>query len=438
MINASPEKPAPVADAIPRSIRIAAAWSWRLLLIGVAVFVLLWLITSALTIVVPVFVALLLSVLLMPLRARLVDRAHFPKGLATGICVIGLIVVVLGAIILAGHQLVVGFENLADQAMAGFEMVREWLYEGPLGINLDQIDDYLNRIPELLTGANAPAILSGALGAVMTIGHVLIGMLIAIFCTIFFLHDGRTIWTWIVNVLPVRSREKVHQAGRRGFVTLSAYVRTQVLVAFVEAVGIGVGAAFFVPSLAIPIGILTFIGAFVPFFGAVITGLIATVVVLVSSGWIAALIMLGIVLLVNQLESHILQPFLMGHAVSLHPVAVIIVVSIGTMTAGIVGAMFAVPLAAVANTVILYLSGTDKFPELGTDDHLPLLRRHPETGAIPSLSALRRAGRGLLVASAEDEVGGEIADENPVNAEGTAAGAPSEGDAPAAAATSPR
>jgi predicted PurR-regulated permease PerM len=269
-----------------------------------------------------------------------------------------------------------GFQDLADQAVAGFEQFTTWLAEGPLSLDAAQLSEYGQQLQSSLVESSG--LVSGALGAATTVGHVFVGALIALFCTIFFLLDGRTIWTWLVNLLPVRARENVHQAGRRGLVTLSAYVRTQILVAFVDAVGIGVGSVFFVPALALPIGILVFIGSFVPIIGAIVTGAIATAVVLGANGWIAALIMLGIVLLVQQAESHILQPFLMGHAVSLHPVAVVLVVAAGSLAAGIVGALFAVPLAAVLNTVLLYFHGHDKFPELGTEDHLPLLRKRAQ------------------------------------------------------------
>ncbi|MCA5892827.1 AI-2E family transporter [Isoptericola sp. NEAU-Y5] len=362
-------------ETVPRSVRAAAGWSWRLLLIAAAVAGVLWLLAVLKTIVVPVAIALLLTVLLAPAR-RTLERWHVRRGLATAIAVVGLIVLVGALITLAGRSIVGGFQDLADQAVAGFEQFTTWLAEGPLSLDSKQISEYGQQLQDSAVAGSG--LVSGALGAATTVGHVLVGALIALFCTIFFLLDGRSIWTWLVNLLPVGAREPVHQAGRRGLVTLSAYVRTQILVAFVDAVGIGVGSAFFVPALALPIGVLVFIGSFVPIIGAIVTGAIATAVVLVANGWVAALIMLGIVLLVQQAESHILQPFLMGHAVSLHPVAVVLVVAAGSLAAGIVGALFAVPVAAVLNTVLLYLHGHDKFPELGTEDHLPLLRRRPQ------------------------------------------------------------
>ncbi|MFE5307665.1 AI-2E family transporter [Isoptericola sp. NPDC056573] len=363
------------ADTVPLSVRAAASWSWRVLLIAAAVAAFLWLLAALKTIVVPVAIALLLTILLAPVR-RTLQRWHLSKGLATAVSIVGLIVLVGGLVTLAGTSIVSGFQDLADQAVEGFRQFTTWLAEGPLKLDSDQLSQYGQQLQSSLVESSG--LVSGALGAATTVGHVLVGALIALFCTIFFLLDGRTIWTWLVNLLPVRARENVHQAGRRGLVTLSAYVRTQILVAFVDAVGIGIGSAFFVPALALPIGILVFVGSFVPIIGAIVTGAIATAVVLVANGWVAALIMLGIVLLVQQAESHILQPFLMGHAVSLHPVAVVLVVAAGSLAAGIVGALFAVPLAAVLNTILLYLHGHDKFPELGTEDHVPLLRKRSQ------------------------------------------------------------
>ncbi|QAY68963.1 AI-2E family transporter [Xylanimonas protaetiae] len=397
------------AQSVPPSIRAAAAWSWRLLLIAAAVASVMWVLGQLKTIIVPVAVALLLTVLLRPFRDGLERWFRLPRGLATAASVVGLVAFVAALVSLAGRQIVAGFTELADQAVAGFDEVREWLAQGPLHIDTQQLNSYWEQFTSSLTSGGPNGILSGALGAATTVGHVLVGALIALFCLIFFLVDGRTIWTWLVNLLPVNARERVHQAGRRGLVTLSAYVRTQILVALVDAAGIGIGAAFFVPKLALPLGVLVFVGSFVPIVGAIVTGAIACVVVLVSQGWVAALIMLAIVLLVQQIEGHVLQPFLMGHAVSLHPVAVVLVVAAGSLAAGIIGALFAVPLAAVLNTVILYLHGTDKFPALGTDDHVPLLRRPilPTIALTGRAAGLRRA-RGEASAVADDaaDVGG--------------------------------
>lgn len=242
-----------------------------------------------------------------------------------------------------------------------------------------------------------------------TVTGVLTGTVIALFCTFFFLLDGRAIWTWVVGLLPRQARQQVHQAGRRGLVTLAAYTRTQILVAAVDATGIGVGAAILGLPLALPLGILVFVGSFIPFVGALVTGAIAVLVALVVKGWVTAVIMLVIVLAVQQIEGNVLQPFLMGHAVALHPVAVLLVVTGGTMYAGIVGALFAVPVAAVLNTVILFFHGHDKFPDLGIDDRLTV-RPTAEAELRARARALRRgADDGPDYSAAEEDDATEAA-----------------------------
>jgi len=382
----------PDAYAVPAPVRAAAAWSWRLLLIGAAIAAGGWLLSRVQTILVPVAIALLITILLTPARNYLRYRLHLPKGVSVAICVLGLLAFVGLLVYLASRQLYGGFGDLRDQAIAGIQQVRDWLVTGPIGttfnINIQDVDQYWQQIQTTLTdGAGMQHILTGALGAATTAGHVVMGTLIVVFCTIFFLLDGKTIWAWVVNLLPRSARERVHQAGRRGLVTLSNYIHTQIIVALIDAIGIGLGVLVFVPHLAFPIAVIVFIGSFIPVAGAIVSGLVACLIVFVSRGVVQALIMLGIVLLVQQLESHVLQPFLMGHAVSLHPVAVVLVVAAASMLWGIPGALFGVPLAAVANTVVLYLFGHDKFPELGLDDHVPILRKRPSFEEL-SLTAL--------------------------------------------------
>ena len=401
------------SGAVPPAIRAAASWSWRMLLIGAFVAAAFWLLTLLKTIVIPVAVALLLTIMLTPVRRLLNERLRVPRGLSAGLTLVGLIVVVAGLITLAGQSIANGFADLRTQAISGFNELWTQL-SATFGLE-NELRSYSQDILDQLETQQS-AIVSGVFGAAATAGSVLVGALIALFCTFFFLHDPRGIWGWLVGLLPQSSRERVNQAGRRGAVTLAAYTRTQILVAGVDAVGIGIGAVFFVPSLALPISILVFVGSFVPVVGAIVTGVIAVVVVLVSNGWVAALIMLGVVLLVQQIESHALQPFLMGQAVSLHPVAVILAVAAGSYAAGIVGALFAVPLAAVLNTVILYLNGHDKFPELGDEDALPIRWRAADAPPIPL--RLRR-NPGVVAEAAVDDVG---IDEDPSGR------GPSEGD----------
>jgi len=362
--------------AIPRSVQAAASWSWRLLLIGAFALAVGWLLGHLTPLIVPVAMALLVALLLLPVRNYFADRLHFSRKAAVAAAIVGSLALISLLVSFAFRQVYSVFPDLVGQVVQGVNEIRDWVDRSSLNISNAQFDEAWSQIQSQLTsGDNISTAVSGALGAVGTIRHVFTGALVLIFCTIFFLADGRTIWTWVVNLLPVTAREKVHQAARRGAVTLSAYVRTQILVAAIDGVGIGLGMLFFVPNFAFPIGVLVFVGSAIPVLGAIITGSIASIVVLVSRGWVSALIMLGIVLLVQQLESHILLPFLMGKSVSLHPVAVVLAVVGGSMVAGVAGALFAVPLIAMTNTMVQYLFGVDKFPDLGTQDHVPLLRR---------------------------------------------------------------
>jgi predicted PurR-regulated permease PerM len=302
-----------------------------------------------------------------------------PHGLASALAVLLTLGLVGGIVTLAGNSIVNGFAELRTEALAGFQQLIDWLSQGPLALSAAQLEDYSTQVTDLVSN-NSDTLVTGALSVTTTVGHVVAGALITLFCTLFFLHDGRHIWAWVVGLLPRHARNRVHQAGRRGLVTLGGYTRTQILVALVDALGIGIGAAILGVPLALPLAALVFIGSFVPIVGALFTGLIAILVALVAQGPADALWMLIIVLVVQQIEGHVLQPLLMGHAVSLHPVAVVLAVAAGSLAAGIVGALFAVPIVAVLNTVILYLHGHDKFPNLGVDDHLDL--RAPAKKAV--------------------------------------------------------
>lgn len=172
------------------------------------------------------------------------------------------------------------------------------------------------------------------------------------FILIFFLYDGPGIWRFVTRGVPARVRDRVDVAGRRGYAALVSYVRATAAVALVDAVGIGIGLAIIGVPLVIPLSALVFLTAFVPIIGAVLAGVVAVLVAMVAKGFVAALFVLAVVIGVNQLESHVLQPFLLGRAVRLHPLAVVFAIAAGLITAGIAGALLAVPLLAVLNASI--------------------------------------------------------------------------------------
>ncbi|UEL29611.1 MULTISPECIES: AI-2E family transporter [Micrococcaceae] len=339
---------------IPYGVRIAASWAWRVGLILLVGGALVWLLSRISFLIIPVMVAALLAGLLSPVVGWL-KKQRLPSGLAVAITVLGFIGLIAGSLALVGRQLVAGFGELWSEALTGVKQIQDWLADGPLHVTADQMDQYLKEATAALQ-SNTSSIVSGALSFGSTAGHFAAGLILALFILIFFLLEGDRIWAFLVRLLPRKARAATFGAGRKGWASMVSYARIQMFVAFVDAVGIGVGAAIIGVPLALPLSVLVFIGSFIPIVGALVTGAIAVLLALVANGPINALIMLGIVLLVQQLESHILQPLVMGKAVALHPVAVILSVAAGSYLAGIPGALFSVPILAVANTAIRYIA----------------------------------------------------------------------------------
>jgi predicted PurR-regulated permease PerM len=343
-----------VEESIPRGIRIAGAWSWRLLLIGAVIAVLVFLIVQLRLIVVPVLVAVLLAALLVPL-VDLLARRRWPRWLAIVVAFVAVAVVVGGLVVLVVWQIREEAGDLQHRSVEAFDAFKAWLQGPPLALTDSQIDGYVAQALHALQ-QDSQVLISGALSIGSTLGHVVTGAVLTAFSTLFILIDGRGIWAWVVRIFPRRARAAADGAGRAGWATLTSFARVQVLVASIDALGIGLVAFFLGLPLVVPIAVLVFLGSFIPIVGAVITGALAVVVALVYNGWVAAVIMLAGVLAVQQLEGHVLQPLIMGTAVKVHPLAVVLVVAAGSLLAGIPGALFAVPFAAVLNVMVRYVS----------------------------------------------------------------------------------
>ena len=346
--------PETVDESLPRGIRLAGAWSWRLLVIVGAIAVLIFLIIQLRLIVIPLLVAVLLSALLAPLVTFL-TRHKWPKGLAIATAVVSTLAVVAGLITLASTQIATGSIGLTSRLQDSYLSLKEALLASPFNVSESQLNGFIDQVWSAVQ-ADGQVFVSGALSVGSSLGHFLTGVLLTLFSLLFMLIDGTSIWAWIVRIFPKRARPALDGAGQAGWTTLGNFVRVQILVASIDAVGIGVGAALLGVPMAIPIGILVFLGSFIPIIGAVATGAVAVIIALLFNNWVVALAMLGVVLLVQQVEGHVLQPLLMGTAVKVHPLAVVLVVAAGTMLAGIPGALFAVPVAAVLNVMITYIA----------------------------------------------------------------------------------
>jgi predicted PurR-regulated permease PerM len=345
-------------DSLPDGMKVAGAWSWRVLAV-VGVLVVFGLVVIQLKeIVIPFMVAILVSALLVPI-AQLLVRHRWPKALAVAVTMLGALAVVAGLISLIVWQIREGSSDIQNRSITAYEDFQKWL-DATFNINTDEFNDYLAQAWSAIQDDSA-SLWSGALSVGSTAGHFLTGFLLVIFATLFILIDGKGIWNWFVRIAPRKARSAVDGSGHAGWITLTTFVKVQIFVAFVDAVGIGLGAFILgLPfggfPLVIPITIAVFLGSFIPVVGAVVTGTVAVFVALVYLGPVQALIMLGIVLLVQQVEGHVLQPLVMGTAVKVHPLAVVFAVAAGSYVAGIPGALFAVPLVATLNVMVTYIA----------------------------------------------------------------------------------
>ncbi len=357
---------------VPWGVDLAAAWAWRFLVIVAAGAALFWTVAYFSVVVLPLVVALLVAALTTPIVAFL-TRHRLPRGMASILVVVGGLGAVGALLTFAGAQVANGAKDLADSTVAGLDEIKTWLKDGPLEITDTQINDYLQRVQDAITKRSSEgATLTQVSEVGTTIGHVFAGFFIVLFASYFFLADGERIWSWMVRLAPRAARARVDSSGRVAWISLTQFVRATVIVALVDAIGIMIVASILRVPFVLAIGVLVFLGAFVPLVGATVAGSVAVLVALVDQGPITALLMLGGLILVQQIEGHILQPFLMGRWVSVHPLGVIVAIAAGIIVGGIGGALVAVPLAAALNAVVQHLAansspGNDPVDELAED-----------------------------------------------------------------------
>jgi len=343
--------------AVAPLVRKAAAWSWRLLIIAVAAWVLLQFLMRLGVVIVPAALALMLTALLVP-AVDFLSRRGAPRGGAVAlvlICGLALVGSILAFVI---TQFADGLPDLADQVTRSIDSARQWLIRGPLHLRPDQINHFGDTAIQTIRD-HQQELTSGALSTAGTVTEIVTGALLALFTLIFLLLGGRNIWRYLTQMAPATARQRVSDAGAAGFHSLTGYVRATSVVALVDAVGIGTGLAILGIPLALPLASLVFLGAFIPLVGAVLSGFVAVVVALLAKGFVYALITLGLIIAVMQLEAHVLQPLVMGRAVSIHPLAVVLGIAAGGVLAGVVGALLAVPTIAFINSAARVLLAPD-------------------------------------------------------------------------------
>ncbi len=386
------------ADAVEPLVRKTAAWTWRLLVILTAVVALLWTFKRLEVIFVPLLLALLLSALLVH-PVDWLDRHRVPRGGAVALVLLGSFAVLGGIMAFVISEFVVGLPDLVTQIERSIDSTRRWLVEGPAHLSRQQIDNAGNAAIEALRN-NQDKLTSGALSTAATITEIVTAALLTLFTLIFFLYGGRNIWQYVTKIVPAGARDRVRAAGQSGYGSLIAYIRATFLVAFVDAAGVGTGLAIMSVPLALPLASVVFLGAFIPLVGALVSGFLAVIVALLAKGAVYALITLGLLVAVNQLEAHILQPLVMGRAVSIHPLAVVLAISCGGVLGGIVGALLAVPTVAFLNNAFQVLLAPDPSAEAAaqTDDATAIVQAEPDR-IEPSSEPDDRAGEAVAKGS---------------------------------------
>ena len=362
---------------VPWGLDLAAAWAWRLIVIGIATYALFRGVEFFAELTIPVIIALLISALGSPFVAWM-ERIGIRRGIGAAIVVLGVLALVATMLALAGQQVANGANDLATQVSDGLGEVKSWLQTGPFHVSDSQINAYIQKAQDYLSQkAQSGAFLSQVTNLGSALTHILAGLFLVLFSTYFFLADGDRIWAWFVRLSPRAARVRVDSSGRVAWISLTQFVRATVIVAITDAVGVMIAASILQVQFVLAIGVLVFLGAFVPIVGAFVAGTVAVLVALVDHGIVVALLMLGAVVLVQQIESHVLQPFLMGRFVSIHPLGVIVAIAAGILLAGIPGALVAVPFAAAANAVVQHLASETL---VGDDPEAALETDYEETG----------------------------------------------------------
>ncbi|MFI5702074.1 AI-2E family transporter [Streptomyces xanthochromogenes] len=376
-------RPDPV-DAVPWSMRVAAAVGWRLLVLAGSIYVLTQIISAVSLVVLAFVAALLITALLQPTVARL-KRMGLPRGLATALTAISGFVIMglVGWFVV--WQVMDNLDDLSSKVRAGIEELKRWALNSPFHVTEDQINQIAKNLSDTI-GANTNEITTAGLQGVTVLVEVLTGILLAMFSTLFLLYDGPKIWQWVLNLVPEAARPGVAGAGPKAWRTLTAYVRGTVIVALIDAICIGIGIYFLGVPMAVPLAVFIFLFAFIPLVGAVVSGALAVVVALVTDGVFNALMVLLVVLAVQQIEGHVLQPFILGRAVRVHPLAVVLSVAAGGLVGGIGGAVVAVPLVAVTNTVVGYLR---KYSRENALRSAQAIEGAPPVAVVPAVTADR-------------------------------------------------
>ncbi len=349
-VDLSVFEPARGAYRVPRSLTFAAAVSWRLLVVGAAAYVTLAVLVRLQVILVGTAIGILLACALWPAARRLRVAGATPTIAALAVVLASVAILATVGVVLASRA-VDEIGELDVNVTGGFEVVETWLISGPLGLPEAEVQRFFDRTETRLRGAG-DWVLRGAWGGALVAVEIAAGLILAFVLAFLFLKDGDRMWRWVCGFIPAPRQAEWDQIALDVRDVLAGFVRGTSIVAAVDAVGIGLGLYLLGVPLVLPIAALTFLGGFIPLVGATVAGLVAVMVALVSNGFWTALAVLGVVLLVQQVEGNVVQPFVVGRSVKLHPAVVLLAVGAGAILWGIGGALLAVPATAALATVV--------------------------------------------------------------------------------------
>jgi predicted PurR-regulated permease PerM len=338
-------------EAVTWQVRVAAAWVWRLLLIGAGLYILAKILHRIELVALAFAISLFLTAVLLPLKRLLRRLLPGPPTLPA------LLTLLIGVAVLVGigwfvvWQISSHSSELANKVSGSIDKIRNWLHTGPLHIKSQDLDKVTTNITNTLK-SHQGALVSGAITAVRTVAEVLAGILLTIFITFFLLRDGEVVWSWVLKLFPSRAQQRVDVAGRAGWGSFGGYMRGQVFIALFHGISIMILLFVLRVPLFAALGVLIFLGSFIPLIGLTITGAVCVAVALIEHGLTAAIVVTAGIVVLLQLEGHVLQPVIMSRSVDLHPLAIALGVSTATIVAGIPGALVAVPLLSFLNTTI--------------------------------------------------------------------------------------
>ena len=342
------DRPDP-SQSVSWGLRVASAWAVRFLAVAAAVLVLVWLLDRVALVTVAVSIALMVCALLQPLVAWL-SHHHVPRPLAA------VVVFVLGCTVLglAGwfvvSQIAASYATLGDQLGEAGDSIRSWLVTGPLDLSQRQVDTYATQLGDTIRG-HQKTLVSGVFATATSALGLLSGAIFCLFALLFLLLDDGSIWRWFVRLAPEGARPTAEDAGGVAWRTLTRYMLSVVLLAVINAGTMVVIMVIAGMPLVVPLGVLLFLGSLIPLIGIMVAGAVVALVALVAAGPTLAVVMVVALILTVQLEGNLLNPWILGKAVQIHPLAILVTVTAGTLVGGIFGAFVAVPLVAVINNV---------------------------------------------------------------------------------------